>query len=256
MTEQRITSRKNPLLQQVKKLLSSRKAREEAGLFAADGVKLLAEAVRWYPGLDTVILSDGVHADVPESVRLFRVPEDVMASISPMESPQGALFLCRLPEKKAYVPQPGCLLLDGIQDPGNLGTILRTADALEIPVVLLDGCADPYSPKTVRASMGAVFRTQPVKADWAEVKAACAEAQIPVAVTALSRRAKDLRNADLRGMAVVIGSEGFGISKLVRDKCDFVVSMPMVGKITSLNASNAAAVILYEVRRQRDQRHE
>ena len=100
MTEQRITSRKNPLLQQVKKLLSSRKAREEAGLFAADGVKLLAEAVRWYPGLDTVILSDGVHADVPESARLFRVPEDVMASISPMESPQGALFLCRLPEKK------------------------------------------------------------------------------------------------------------------------------------------------------------
>jgi len=113
VTEQRITSRKNPLLQQVKKLLSSRKAREEAGLFAADGVKLLAEAVRWYPGLDTVILSDGVHADVPESVRLFRVPEDVMASISPMESPQGALFLCRLPERKAYVPQPGCLLLDG-----------------------------------------------------------------------------------------------------------------------------------------------
>ena len=104
MTEQRITSRKNPLLQQVKKLLSSRKAREEAGLFAADGVKLLAEAVRWYPGLDTVILSDGVEANVPESVRLFRVPEDVMASISPMESPQGALFLCRLPERKAYVP--------------------------------------------------------------------------------------------------------------------------------------------------------
>ena len=117
MTEQRITSRKNPLLQQVKKLLSSRKAREEAGLFAADGVKLLGEAVRWYPGLDTVILSEGVHADVPESVRLFRVPEDVMASISPMESPQGALFLCRLPEKKAYEPRPGCLLLDGIQDP-------------------------------------------------------------------------------------------------------------------------------------------
>ena len=125
MTEQRITSRKNPLLQQVKKLLSSRKAREEAGLFAADGVKLLGEAVRWYPGLDTVILSDGVHADVPESVRLFRVPEDVMASISPMESPQGALFLCRLPEKKTYAPTPGCLLLDGIQDDGSISEEAR-----------------------------------------------------------------------------------------------------------------------------------
>ena len=248
MTEQRITSRKNPLLQQVKKLLSSRKAREEAGLFAADGVKLLAEAVRWYPGLDTVILSDGVHADVPESVRLFRVPEDVMASISPMESPQGALFLCRLPEKKTYAPTPGCLLLDGIQDPGNLGTILRTADALDIPVTLLEGCADPYSPKTVRASMGAVFRTQPVKADWAEVKAACGVAGIPVAVTALSQRAKDLRNADLSGMAVVIGSEGQGVRREILESADGELIIPMNKRCESLNAAVAAAIVMWQMK--------
>ena len=98
MTEQRITSRKNPLLQQVKRLLASRKEREAAGLFVADGTKLLQEAVRWYPGLDTVILSEGVEAEIPEHVRVIRVPGDVMASISPMETPQGALFLCRLPE--------------------------------------------------------------------------------------------------------------------------------------------------------------
>lgn len=248
MTEQRITSRKNPLLQQVKKLLSSRKAREEAGLFAADGVKLLAEAVRWYPGLDTVILSDGVHADVPESVRLFRVPEDVMASISPMESPQGALFLCRLPEKKTYAPTPGCLLLDGIQDPGNLGTILRTADALDIPVTLLEGCADPYSPKTVRASMGAVFRTQPVKADWAEVKAACGVAGIPVAVAALSQRAKDLRNADLRGMAVAIGSEGQGVRREILESADGELIIPMNKRCESLNAAVAAAIVMWQMK--------
>ena len=248
MTEQRITSRKNPLLQQVKKLLSSRKAREEARLFAADGVKLLAEAVRWYPGLDTVILSDGVHADVPESVRLFRVPEDVMASISPMESPQGALFLCRLPEKKTYAPTPGCLLLDGIQDPGNLGTILRTADALDISVTLLEGCADPYSPKTVRASMGAVFRTQPVKADWAEVRAACGVAGIPVAVTALSQRAKDLRNADLRSMAVVIGSEGQGVRREILESADGELIIPMNKRCESLNAAVAAAIVMWQMK--------
>ena len=84
MTEERITSRKNPLLQQVKKLLSSRKAREEAGLFVADGTELLEEAVKYYPGLETVILSDGVQAEVPDHVRLIRVPGDVMQSISPM----------------------------------------------------------------------------------------------------------------------------------------------------------------------------
>ena len=94
MTEQRITSRKNSLLQQVKKLLTSRKAREEAGLFVSDGTKLLQEAVKYFDGLDTVILSDGVEAAVPEKVKVIRVPGDVMESISPMQSPQGALFLC------------------------------------------------------------------------------------------------------------------------------------------------------------------
>ena len=107
MREERITSRKNPLVQQVKKLLSSRKAREEAGLFVADGTKLLLEAVRYFPGLETVILSDGVEASLPEHVRLVRVPGDVMASISPMESPQGALFICRPPEKEQFVPRGG-----------------------------------------------------------------------------------------------------------------------------------------------------
>ena len=246
--EQRITSRKNPLLQQVRKLLSSRKAREEAGLFVCDGTKLLAEAVRWYPGLDTVILSDGVEAQVPDSVRLYRVPEDVMASISPMESPQGALFLCRLPERKAFSPKPGCLLLDGIQDPGNLGTILRTADALDIPVALLEGCADPYSHKVARASMGAVFRTDVVRSTWAEVKAACESAGIPVAVTALSDRAKDLRRSDLKTMAVVIGSEGQGVRKEILDAADAELIIPMNPHCESLNAAGAATIVMWQMK--------
>ena len=153
MNEIRITARKNPLLQQVRRLLTSRRERSAAGLFVADGIKLLPEAVKHWPGLETVILADGVDADVPEHVRVVRVPEDVMESISPMASPQGALFVCRLPERKPFVAAAPMLLLDGIQDPGNLGTILRTADALQIPVALLEGCADPYSHKVVRSDM-------------------------------------------------------------------------------------------------------
>ena len=247
MMEQRITSRKNPLLQQVKKLLSSKKAREEAGLFAADGTKLLQEAVRYFPGLDTVILSDGVEAEVPETVRVIRVPGDVMESISPMASPQGALFLCRLPEKKAFQPKPGMLLLDGIQDPGNLGTVLRTADALDIPVALLEGCADPYSHKVVRASMGAVFRTDVVQSSWVEVKAACAEAAIPVGVTALSDRAKDLRQAELNKMAVVIGSEGQGVRKEILGSADAELIIPMNSHCESLNAAVAATIVMWQM---------
>lgn len=248
MTEQRITSRKNPFLQQVKKLLSSKKAREEAGLFAADGTKLLQEAVRYYPGLDTVILSDGVGADVPDHVRVIRVPADVMESISPMQSPQGALFLCRLPEKKAFVPASGMLLLDGIQDPGNLGTILRTADAMDIPVALLEGCADPYSHKVVRSSMGAVFRTAVIQTSWETAKTAFAEAGIPVGVTALSDRAKDLRHAELKKMAVVIGSEGQGVRKEIMEAADAELIIPMNPHCESLNAAVAATIVMWQMK--------
>ena len=248
MTEMRISSRKNPLLQQVKKLLSSRKEREKEGLFVADGTKLLEEAVKYCPGLDTVILSDGVEARVPGHVRVIRVPEDVMASVSPMEAPQGALFLCRLPEKTAFAPKPGMLLLDGIQDPGNIGTILRTADALEIPVALLEGCADPYSHKVVRSSMGAVFRTPVVQTTWAEAKAACAAAGIPVAVTALSERASDIRKADLTAMAVVIGSEGRGVRQEVLDDADAELIIPMNPRCESLNAAIAATICMWEMK--------
>ena len=249
MIEERITSRKNPFLQQVKKLLSSRKARQEAGLFAADGTKLLEEAVKYYPGLDTVILSDGVQASVPSHVRVVRVPGDVMESISPMQTPQGALFLCRLPEKTEFVPQEGMLLLDGIQDPGNLGTILRTADALQVPVVLLEGCADPYSHKVVRASMGAVLRTPVVQSTWTEVSKACAKAGIGVGVTALSDRAQDIRSADLSRMAVVIGSEGQGVRKEILETADAELIIPMADHCESLNAAVAATIVMWQMKK-------
>ena len=206
-----ITSRKNPLLQQVKKLLSSRKAREEAGLFVGDGTKLLAEAVRYCPGLDTVIASEGVEVSLPETVRLVRVPEDVMASISPMETPQGALFLCRMPEKKAFAPQPGMLLLDGLQDPGNLGT-------------------------------------KPVQTDWETARRVCRQKSIPIGVTALSSRAKDLRNAPLEIMAVVIGSEGRGVRQEILDSADDALIIPMNPHCESLNAAVAATIVMWQMK--------
>lgn len=245
---ERITARKNPLLQQVRRLLTSRREREETGLFVADGTKLLQEAVKWWPGLETVILSEGVEAHLPESVRQVIVPEDVMASISPMQAPQGALFLCRLPEKQKFIPKAAMLLLDGIQDPGNLGTILRTADALQIPVALLEGCADPYNHKTVRASMGAVFRSPVVQTTWQEAQAACGRAKIPVAVTALSDRAQDLRKAELTKMAVVIGSEGQGVRQEILESAQAELIIPMDARCESLNAAIAAAIVMWQMK--------
>ncbi len=246
--EQIISARKNPLIQQVRRLLTSRKDREKEGLFVADGTKLLEEAVRWWPGLHTVILAEGVEADLPQGVRLVRVTREIMEYISPMESPQGALFLCRLPEKTTLVPRPGSLLLDGIQDPGNLGTILRTDDALDVSVVLLEGCADPYSHKVVRASMGAVFRNIVVQTTWENARAAYKDAGIPVAVTALTDSASDIRSAAVQNMAVVIGSEGRGARHQVLEQADRALIIPMNGRCESLNAAIAATIVMWQMK--------
>jgi TrmH family RNA methyltransferase len=139
------------------------------------------------------------------------------------------------------------LLLDGIQDPGNLGTILRTADALQIPVALLEGCADPYGHKVVRASMGAVFRTPPIQTTWEQVNDACRKAGIPVAVTALSDRAEDIRSAALKEMAVVIGSEGQGVRKEILESAQAELIIPMNPNCESLNAAIAAAIVMWQM---------
>ena len=245
--EERITSRRNPLVQQVKKLLTSKREREKLGLFVSDGTKLLEEAVRYCPGLHTVFLSEGVEVRVPESCRVIRVSREVMEAISPMESPQGAVFLCKLPEKREFRPEKGMLLLDGIQDPGNLGTILRTADAWNVPVALLEGCADPFSHKVVRSSMGAVFRAPVTVTDWQTAKESCARAGIPVAVTALNQRAEDIRKADVAAMAVVIGSEGQGVRREILESAEHCLIIPMNDHCESLNAAIAAATVMWQM---------
>ncbi len=249
-TVETVTSRKNPLLVHLHKLQTSRSYREQTRQFCGDGIKLLDEAVRHFPGLHTVIACEGLALpELPEAVRLVRVPETLMQSVSTMKTPQGAIFLCHMPEPAPLAITPGSLILDGVQDPGNLGTILRTADALDVPAVLSDGCADPYSEKTVRASMGAVLRTRPQAATAAEIIAYCKGRGIPLAATALSEQARDLRNCPLSGCAVVIGSEGQGIRQEFLAASRQQIIIPMNPHCESLNAAVAAAIVMWEMRR-------
>ena len=250
MTAERITSRQNPLLRHVKKLLSSHSYRVSSGEYVGDGTKLLQEAAHWDAGLRTVIAADGVELpELAESVRLVRVPHDVMESISQMQTPQGALFVCALPERRPLSLRGGSLILDGIQDPGNLGTILRTADALDVPVVLAEGCADPYGPKTVRASMGAIFRTQPQTATRAEIARCCLEQGLELMATALSDTAADLRAVPLDHAAVIIGSEGRGVSQEFLDLSQRQIIIPMNPRCESLNAAVAATIVMWQMKR-------
>ena len=248
-----ITSRKNPLMTQIRKLTGSRGQRREQGLFLGDGVKLLEEALCWSAPLTAVVSAEGLALPpVPDQVRQVEVPRDVMASISPMESPQGALFLCRMPEMTAPEQLEGSryLVLDGLQDPGNVGTIWRTADALGADgLILVNGCADPWNPKTVRATMGACFRLPVYEMELEELTALLERSQIPLYATALREDTVDIKTADLSRSAVVIGSEGKGVSDALLELSRGTLKIPMRPRCESLNAASAATVVLWEMGR-------
>ncbi len=249
MRQEHLTSRQNPLLVHIRKLQGSRNLPHSVREFYRRGTKLLEEAAKWYPGLHTVICREGLRlCKLSEQVRVVTVPEDVFKSISTVDTPQGAIFLCRLPERQQADLTAGTLLLDGIQDPGNLGTMLRTADALGVPIALLDGCADPYSFKTVRASMGAVFRMDIPAITEAEVLAQCAEKNLMLTVTALNDRAVDIRGADFRNAVAVIGSEGQGVRQSLLEAAAQSVIIPMQAHCESLNAAIAAAIVMWQMK--------
>lgn len=247
---ERITSAKNPLIRHVRQLLSSRDYREECGEFAAEGWKLLEEALRWYPHFTAVVVTENTTLPaLPPQTRVVCVPQSLMQSLSAMRTPQGVVFALRLPERKEPELHPGMLLLDRIQDPGNLGTILRTADAFDIPVVLTNGCADPFSEKTVRASMGAVFRTPPQTLALPKLLQICAEKKLPLAATALSPTALDIREVSLADKLAVIGSEGQGICSELLAASQTQVIIPMSERCESLNAAVAAALVLWQMKK-------
>ena len=244
---ERITSPQNPYLQHVKKLRAVRKYRYANRAFLADGSKLVEEAIRWGLTPEAILTREGVPFPVPEGVRHIIISDRLMKDVSRMASPQGVMAVCPMPEQRAPELVPGCLILDGIQDPGNLGTILRTADAFDLPVVLSEGCADPYGEKTVRATMGAVFRTQPCQADRRTILDSLRARQIPLCVTALSPRAQDIRALDLKRYAVVIGSEGQGVCADFLQAADQEAIIPMSPRCESLNAAAAATIVLWQL---------
>ena len=247
---EKITSRANSLLAHMKKLATSAAYRREQGVYLCDSPKLLAEALKWHAPVREIAVTVGTALPpIPEGIRAVEVPEDVMASISPMKSPQGALFTVALPSGEVPATLPGSryMVLDGVQDPGNVGTILRTLDAFGFDgLLLLEGCADPWSVKTVRSSMGAVFR-RPVWCMKAEnLPGLLARSGLPLYGTALRQDTEDVRAVSLDRCAVVIGSEGQGIRDTVLDMCQKTLKIPMTDRCESLNAAIAAAVLLWE----------
>lgn len=253
MNAETITSRQNPLMTHLRKLASSRSYRKKSGEYLCDGTKPLAEALKWGAEVKTAVFSEGVDIPpLPDGVRAVRVSEELMRSVSPMETPQGALFTVALPEVQLPETLSGkhYLVLDGVQDPGNVGTILRTADAFDCDgVFLVNACADLYNPKTARATMGAIFRREAYTVTAEELFALLRKSGVPLYGTALRDDTVPLAEANLARAAVAIGSEGRGLSQQVLDECAKTLKIPMNPRCESLNAAIAATVVLWEMYR-------
>lgn len=251
MTE--ITSRTNPRLVHIRKLAGSAGLRRSSGEFLCDSPKLLSEAIQaGWEIVQVVSTHEVTLPPLPAGTEEIRVPRDVMESISPMKTPQGVLCICRLPDQTLPQQLPGqrYVVLDGVQDPGNVGTVLRTADAFGCSgLILLPGCADPFGPKTVRASMGAVFRCPVWTAGPEELERTLEKSGIPLYGAALRQDTLDVRQLDLKRAALAIGSEGRGLSEDVLRRCHATIRIPMEPKCESLNAAVAAAILLWEAYR-------
>ncbi len=249
------TSRKNDIVRRFKELAKDKKLREELGVFVIEGDHLCGEAVGCGLGIVTALYTEKAREKYPEAAeRLIAsagmsavISQDIAEYISDTKAPQG-LFAEVRKSTSEDVPEGRLVILDGVQDPGNVGTIIRTAEAFGIAGVLLSPkCADIHSPKVLRASMGSVFRLPCAVCDVPEKIAELRESGCEVYGSMLDETAHKL--GDIRfgkKAAVVIGSEGGGITEETKAACTGGLYIPITGA-ESLNAAAAATVMIWEL---------
>ncbi len=248
----RITSRKNAFIMQLRALASDAEARREQGAFVCDGLKLLGEAVENGAEILSVLWKEGGSLSEIDCPVQAVAPAELFDHASPMKNSPGPLFTVRIPVDPKDGKIENAIILENVQDPGNVGTVLRTASAFSIGAVVLTGdCADLYGPKTVRATMGAIFRQRVLRLDRSELPAWLEEHGLPLYGAALSKDAQDLRGLDLTHAAVAVGSEGQGLSPELLALCRGEVIIPMDARSESLNAAVAASVLMWEMAREK-----
>lgn len=255
----RIESRDNALIKRLIKLSNDRKFRRETGEMVCEGGKMLEEALSSGVAVHAVLAADDATVSVSvlraaeeTGAKLYTCPAALLEKVSNVKTPQGVVFSCSRPmiSLEALRGAKRLMVLEGLQDPGNLGTIMRTADAFALDgIILCEGCVDPTSPKVVRATMGAAFRLPIAAAGLEETAAFLKEQQLPLYATALSEKSVPLTTVDLHRAAVMIGNEGRGITEKAAALSDKLIIIPMEGCAESLNASVAASIIMYEMSR-------
>ncbi len=257
-----IQSRSNQTLKHLARLGREKKYRRETGEMLCEGEKMLREALLSGAEMKNILVCEKKYDEALDALireaeaggaSVFIAEEPLFRMASQVEAPQGVVFSCAQPQwgNEALNSVNQALILDGVQDPGNLGTILRTAEAFALDaVVLCEGCAEPYSPKVVRSTMGAVFRMPCPRLAITDAAGLLKRNGLRVYAAALHGESISVHEAELGRAAVIIGSEGHGVSEAALRLCDGCMTIPMRGRAESLNAGVAASIVIYEMTKQ------
>jgi TrmH family RNA methyltransferase len=258
---QEITSLHNPKIKQWSQLLTKR-GRESQGKFILEGIHLVQEALKAQLELEVILysLEKGYPAELVERYELpcevIGVSEAVLAKCSDTQTPQGVMAVAVKPEwnTQQMLEQPRALVVvvDGVQDPGNLGTIIRSADAVGATgVVLGRGTVDLYNPKTIRSTMGSLFHLPILECDLNEILPLVEQHQIQLVSTSLQAEQSCYELDMTRTTWIIVGNEGSGVNAELQQFVSKQIIIPMRGQAESLNVAMATTVLLFEAARQR-----
>lgn len=247
-----IVSKQNPAVKELASL-KEKKGRRERGTFLVEGTKMVSECAACGMEIMRIALREERASQLgwasglaPEAVLLG---ENAFRAICDEKTPQGIVAEVKIPQSAVAPPRGNCLLLDGLADPANVGAVIRTAAAAGYPEVYLTDCADPYSPKSVRASMSGIFHTQLMRGTREEIL----EALYGTPLVAADMGGEDVFSfTPPEKFCICIGNEGSGLSDSVRSRADFTVGIPMSGGMESLNAAVSAGILMYLLRMKKE----
>lgn len=247
----RIESTQNALVKHWKKLVTTRKERDKSGEFLVEGYHLVEEALKNKDQLVQIIVREDV--TIPstwnlDNVMIIQVSEAVSNEIAETENSQGIFAQCRQRKisEKEMTTWKKLLLVDAVQDPGNIGTMIRTADAAGIDAIILGkGSADPYNPKTVRAAQGSHFHIPIVRGDLLQWVEKLKENETPVYGTALNDAVEYTTIKKTDSFGLIVGNEGSGIHPELLEKTNQNIMIPIFGQAESLNVAVATGILLY-----------
>ncbi len=265
LLENIITSKDNPVIKLYQKLASSKKERLQYGLFVLEGLRITQDALSEQSGLTHVILTKQAYdkfgdelfqADLRDAKTIV-ISNELGNRIASTGTTQGVFAICRIPVQKelssAMKENGKYVVLFGLQDPGNVGMIIRTADALGLDAVILSGSCDIYSPKVIRSTMGSVFRADIyIENDTEKLFSALERAGVTSSAAVIDKDAVNVVKCGFDGsQAVFIGNEGNGLPADIASRCTRKVIIPMHGNINSLNAAMAAGILMWELKKER-----